>query len=202
MVRLFLRDRSGRVSVSGRYADAVPLPLRCPFPMRRSSILILPFLRVHYIPISLGYSEIYNVVSYFSGPPPSALRAAKLDPASSPFRGSTFRPPFAAVDDTPADEVKVGGGLKGGATQGIGAGNVKAVPPPAAEPKRPLGQVERRAGAGEKEKRDGGNGRGTQQQQVARSAAAEEGDRRLKRIARAGKQWKETMGRKVDMESA
>jgi len=30
--------------------------------------------------------------------------------------------------------------------------------------------------------------------------ASVEADRRLKRIARAGKEWKRTMGRKVDME--
>lgn len=29
-----------------------------------------------------------------------------------------------------------------------------------------------------------------------------DGDRRLRRIARAGKQWKRTMGRRVDMEGA
>ncbi|KAJ6537985.1 glycosyltransferase family 90 protein [Mycena capillaripes] len=75
---------------------------------------------LHYIPISVGYSEIYNIVSYFSGPPPSALRAAKLSTALSPFLGS--------------------------------------------------------------------------------NGAVEEGDRRLRRIARAGKQWKQTIGRKVDME--
>jgi len=31
-------------------------------------------------------------------------------------------------------------------------------------------------------------------------AAAEENDRRLRRIARAGRQWKQTIGRKIDME--
>ncbi|KAJ7910287.1 glycosyltransferase family 90 protein [Mycena leptocephala] len=86
---------------------------------------------VHYIPLSAGYAEMYNIVAYFSGPPPSALRAANLG-VTSAFRGSTYRPPFAPDDDEPADE--------------------------------------------------------------------EEGDRRLRRIARAGKQWKQTIGRKVDME--
>ncbi|KAJ7231415.1 hypothetical protein B0H12DRAFT_1205072 [Mycena haematopus] len=76
---------------------------------------------VHYIPLSPTYAEIYNIVSYFSGPPPSALRAAGL-PLLPP-------PPL----------------------------------PSAARPQ-------------------------------------EEGDRRLRRIARAGKQWKQTIGRTVDME--
>ncbi|KAJ7687687.1 hypothetical protein B0H17DRAFT_1069507 [Mycena rosella] len=35
---------------------------------------------------------------------------------------------------------------------------------------------------------------------MLRSAVQEEGDRRLRRIARAGKQWKRTMGRTIDME--
>ncbi|KAJ7352126.1 hypothetical protein DFH08DRAFT_774988 [Mycena albidolilacea] len=72
---------------------------------------------VHYIPLSATYSEIYNIVAYFSGPPPSALRAAQL-----------------------------------------------------ADPN------------------------------TASATAQEEGDRRLRRIARAGKQWKQTIGRTVDME--
>ncbi|KAJ7103705.1 hypothetical protein C8R43DRAFT_907013 [Mycena crocata] len=70
---------------------------------------------VHYIPLSATYAEIYNIVAYFSGPPPAALRAANLSTAGS-------------------------------------------------------------------------------------TAAQEESDRRLKRIARAGKQWKKTMGRTADME--
>ncbi|KAJ7111625.1 hypothetical protein C8R43DRAFT_903808 [Mycena crocata] len=77
---------------------------------------------VHYIPLSATYSEVYNIVAYFSGPPPAALRAANLSAAAStyaPARGSAPREP---------------------------------------------------------------------------------GDRRLRRIARAGKQWKKTMGRTADME--
>ncbi|KAJ7188971.1 hypothetical protein C8R46DRAFT_879153 [Mycena filopes] len=74
---------------------------------------------VHYIPLSAAYAEIYNVVSYFSGPPPAVLRAANLSTAAAPFHKSPHH---------------------------------------------------------------------------------EEGDRRLRRIARAGKQWKRTMGRTVDME--
>ncbi|KAJ6468222.1 hypothetical protein C8R45DRAFT_837910 [Mycena sanguinolenta] len=74
---------------------------------------------VHYIPLSATYAEIYNIVAYFSGPPPSALRAAGLSKSSA---------------------------------------------------------------------------------RIEAAAAQEEGDRRLRRIARAGKQWKQTIGRTMDME--
>ncbi|KAJ7059525.1 glycosyltransferase family 90 protein [Mycena amicta] len=89
---------------------------------------------VHYIPLSPTYSEVYNMVAYFSGPSSSVLQAAGLPPMHDPKkvrrRGMT--------------------------------------PPAMVDP--------------------------------GRSVAAGEGDRRARRIARAGKQWKATMGRKVDME--
>ncbi|KAJ7780257.1 capsular associated protein [Mycena maculata] len=72
---------------------------------------------VHYIPLSAAYAEIYNIVAYFSGAPPAALRAANLSAHAAPY-----------------------------------------------------------------------------------AAAQAEADRALRRIARAGKQWKRTMGRTVDME--
>lgn len=79
-------------------------------------ILLIGILRVHFIPLSATYKEIYNIHSFFSGPTYSTLRAAN-------------------------------------STQ-LHAGRRKTV----------------------------------------------EGDRRLRRIARAGKQWKQTMGRTIDME--
>lgn len=74
--------------------------------------------RVHFIPLSSSYKEIYNIYSFFSGPPESVL-----DAANSTLAG------------LPAEERR-----------------------------------------------------------------SPEGDKRLRRIARAGKIWKQTMGRKVDME--
>jgi hypothetical protein len=75
--------------------------------------------RVHFIPLSSSYKEIYNIHAYFSGPTQSALEAVNSTQLQAP-----------AV-----------------------------------------------------------HGRGSV-----------EGERRLRRIARAGKQWKKTMGRTVDME--
>lgn len=71
--------------------------------------------RLHFIPLSQSYQEIYNIHAFFSGAPPAALQA---------------------VNSTALDA-----------------------------PRRPV-----------------------------------DGDRRLRRIARAGKQWKRTVGRRVDME--
>lgn len=87
--------------------------------------------RVHFIPLSSTYKEIYNIHAYFSGPTPSVLEAAN----------STLSAQLAEKQDQDYSP-----------DQGIAA-----------------------AGVGE-------------------------GDRRLQRIARAGKKWKKTMGRKIDME--
>lgn len=76
------------------------------------------FYRLHFIPVSSSYKEVYNIHAYFSGPSTSALEAIGSEQANVPL-----------------DE------------------------------RRPL-----------------------------------EGDRRLRRIARAGKEWKQTIGRTVDME--
>ncbi|KAJ7664400.1 glycosyltransferase family 90 protein [Mycena polygramma] len=152
---------------------------------------------LHYIPLSPAYTEIYNVVSYFSGPPPSALRAAGLGAAPSAFRGSKVRPVRREENTSaPADEEKSGAGPQGARQQGIGKAEGTVAPGAGAGAvKRPLGQVERRA-----EGTRGGEQQQQQQPALLRSAAQVEGDRRLRRIARAGKQWKETMGRTVDME--
>lgn len=75
-------------------------------------------IRLHYIPLSNSYQEIYNIHSFFSGATESTLRAAN---------STTLE-----------------------------------LPP---EERRPV-----------------------------------DGDRRLRRIARAGKQWRKTFGRKEDME--
>ena len=74
--------------------------------------------RLHYIPLSQSYAEIYNIHAFFSGATDSALQAANA--------------------------------------------TVLYMPP---EKRKTI-----------------------------------DGDRRLRRIARAGKQWKRTMGRRVDME--
>jgi hypothetical protein len=34
--------------------------------------------RLHYIPLSMTYKEIYNIHSYFSGPSESTLKAANI----------------------------------------------------------------------------------------------------------------------------
>ncbi|KAF9043640.1 hypothetical protein BDZ89DRAFT_1059561 [Hymenopellis radicata] len=73
---------------------------------------------VHFIPLSTTYKEIYNIFSYFSGPPPSVIKAAGLE--NETLSTSDF--------------------------------------------------------------------------------ASQDGDNRLRRIARAGKQWKKHMGRKEDMQ--
>lgn len=76
------------------------------------------FPRLHYIPLSSSYQEIYNIHAFFSGATESTLRAAN---------STTLQAPLAK--------------------------------------RRPV-----------------------------------DGDRRLRRIARAGKQWKRSVGRRVDME--
>ena len=75
-------------------------------------------IRLHYIPLSNSYQEIYNIHAFFSGPTEATLRAANSTTLELPL-----------------------------------------------EERRPL-----------------------------------DGDRRLRRIARAGKQWRRTFGRKEDME--
>ncbi|KAJ7727739.1 hypothetical protein B0H16DRAFT_1665594 [Mycena metata] len=110
---------------------------------------------VHYIPLSAAYMEIYNVVSYFSGPPPAALRAANLS-SDVAFRGSPYNPPSIFSQDGPI-------------RRDVGS-------------KSPLEH------------------KNSSQTAPLLGAAQEEGDRRLRRIARAGKNWKQTIGRTVDME--
>ena len=73
-----------------------------------------PLCRLHYIPLSQSYQELYNIYAFFSGATPSMLEAANVTNAE----------PSKSVD----------------------------------------------------------------------------GEQRLRRIARAGKQWKQTIGRQVDME--
>ena len=82
------------------------------------AMLINVFVRLHYIPLSASYQEIYNIHSFFSGATKSTLKAAN---STTLYASSAKRRPI-------------------------------------------------------------------------------DGDRRLRRIARAGKQWKRTLGRRVDME--
>lgn len=82
-------------------------------------IVVIVVCRVHFVPLSASYREIYNIHAYFSGPTRAALEAANSTQLLVPA-------------------------------------------------------VQRRGSV--------------------------EGDRRLRRIARAGKQWKKTIGRTIDME--
>ncbi|KAF7313183.1 CAP10 domain-containing protein [Mycena kentingensis (nom. inval.)] len=138
---------------------------------------------VHYIPLSASYSEVYNVVSYFSGPSPSVLQAAGLPVPRTGYYGAPPAEDGWENEDRDADEAvaDVDGDL---AEQSKDA---RLALPRRASVLHPL------------EKRQHSPG------QVAlgergRSTASGDGDRRLRRIARAGKQWKATMGRKIDME--
>ena len=79
---------------------------------------VLLLIRLHYIPLSASYQEIYNIHAFFSGATQSTLKASN---------STTLQ--------LPSEQRK-----------------------------------------------------------------AIDGDRRLRRIARAGKQWKRTLGRRVDME--
>ncbi|KAJ7182266.1 hypothetical protein C8R43DRAFT_940420 [Mycena crocata] len=64
---------------------------------------------VHYIPLSTSYSEIYNIVSYFSGPPPSVLSSLSyfshsLSSSSrsvSAGAGASPPPSFKPASDSP-----------------------------------------------------------------------------------------------------
>jgi hypothetical protein len=107
---------------------------------------------VHFIPLSTGYKEIYNILAYFSGPTLSTLIAAN---SSLSLTTSTQSSPS------------------------LGAGNT-------------LSNFARVALENQEVLQLTSEGR-----ELLRNVEAE---RRLKRIARAGKEWKRTMGRKVDME--
>ncbi len=85
---------------------------------RQPALLTSVVNRVHYIPLSTTYKEIYNIHAYFSGPSPATVEAAES-----------------------------------------------------------LGVIQPRD-----------------------EHMSQEADRQLRRIARAGKQWKKTMGRAIDMD--
>jgi Glycosyl transferase family 90 len=97
--------------------------------LRRALVIIpsLLFSRLHYIPVSQSYAELYNIHAYFSGPSPSTIDATR-----SVLRNFTA-----------------------------------PMPPP--DP-------------------------------TSSTTWPHEGDRRLRQIARAGRQWKKTMTRREDME--
>ncbi|KAK7055722.1 CAP10 domain-containing protein [Favolaschia claudopus] len=141
---------------------------------------------VHYIPLSATYSEIYNIVSYFSGPSPAALRAAGLPAAprgaasASGYRGAGVKLAAGMLPDEEDDEFDEDDELLGESGAGLGDGDGEDL-------EAAIGSSDPRLGP-------------PQQQMFVRSAEQEEGDRRLRRIARAGKQWKQTMGRTIDME--
>jgi hypothetical protein len=97
--------------------------------------------RVHFIPLSSSYKELYNIHAYFSGPTPSTIRANFSSSSHPPSPNETSSSPVGISDEEIA--------------------------------------------AKQQEWRDWG-----------------QGDRRLRRIARAGKNWKKTVGRREDMEGA
>ncbi|KAJ7097534.1 hypothetical protein C8R44DRAFT_366408 [Mycena epipterygia] len=130
---------------------------------------------VHYIPLSAAYAEIYNVVAYFSGPSPAVLRSANLSVAAPAYAPASGSPYSAAHKHGVASSVSGDGAQT---EEGNWTGE--------------RGGVQRRGAEGE--------WTADEAQVSVRSFAQEDGDRRLRRIARAGKQWKQTMGRTVDME--
>lgn len=115
---------------------------------------VVDHFRVHFIPLSASYKEIYNILAYFSGPTPSTLLSANSTINSSPDAASSSIPL-------------------------LSGGNVLSSYALAALENQEVLRLTKEG------------------REMLRSVDAE---RRLKRIARAGKEWKRTMGRKVDME--
>lgn len=127
--------------------------------------------RVHFIPLSASYNEIYNIVAYFSGPTPSTLLAASFDDLSASHFASSSSNTTSPSDSTPSSGDHAGGKPK----------NISKLSDYALEALQNQEVLKLTK-----------HGR-----EALRSVDAE---RRLRRIARAGKEWKRTMGRKVDME--
>ncbi|THU81857.1 hypothetical protein K435DRAFT_784854 [Dendrothele bispora CBS 962.96] len=108
---------------------------------------------VHFIPLSTSYQEIYNIYSFFSGPPKVALdvlSSSSSSSSSSPSEGNEHSGERGNEDFRDGDE----------------------------------------------NERDRAVSRKMEIQKVYNA----DGDARLRRIARAGRQWKKTQGRQVDME--
>ncbi len=160
----YLVDLDG-MSYSGRFlaflaSDSVPIkatvyeewfsdwiqPWYVPSFLNRHRFLSDCLVRVHFIPLSVTYKEIYNILAYFSGPTPSVLISANGTLSSSKLSAADSSLSSYAIEAL--QDQKVLQSTKEG-------------------------------------------------RERLRSVDAE---RRLKRIARAGKEWKRTMGRKVDME--
>jgi hypothetical protein len=136
-------------------------------------ILFYCFSRVHFIPLSASYNEIYNIIAYFSGPTPSTLISASLDDLSTlNSASSNSSSPLTSSDSSPSSSTT---------NTESKQRNVSKLSDYALEALQNQEVLMLTK-----------HGR-----EVLRSVDAE---RRLRRIARAGKEWKRTMGRKVDME--
>nr|GAT49505.1 predicted protein [Mycena chlorophos] len=129
---------------------------------------------VHYIPLSPSYAEIYNIVTYFSGPSPAVLSAAGLSGNTTAGYFGAPRDDAYDDDDDEWDE-----------EEDWDVDHDDPMHDHAYEEAQALERQRLRA---------------EMRTAVNQSRASGEGDVRLRRIARAGKQWKSTMGRKVDME--
>ncbi|KAJ7182262.1 glycosyltransferase family 90 protein [Mycena crocata] len=151
---------------------------------------------VHYIPLSTAYSEIYNIVSYFSGPPPSVLRAANL--SVSEFKAASGSPHSAAE----TEKRRALGNSRGKGSSGSAERDAPQKKNNDANNKN----TQRNNANAQMNNKNHEAGNTTEAQNIPppppppRSPAQDEADARLRRIARAGKQWKQTVGRKVDME--
>ncbi|KXN89203.1 Beta-1,2-xylosyltransferase 1 [Leucoagaricus sp. SymC.cos] len=114
---------------------------------------------VHYIPLSEGYKEIYNILAYFSGPTPSTLLVANSS------------------------------------SQNILSQNIPSSPKSSPSPSSSQKLSDYALAALQNQEVLNWSKEG---RELLRNVDAE---RRLKRIARGGKEWKRSIGRKVDMEA-
>lgn len=126
--------------------------------------------RVHFIPLSATYKEIYNILAYFSGPTPSTLLSAVNSTSSSLSSASPSSPSPPSPPSPPSSH---------SSSSSRDRGNVLSEYALAALENQEVLQYTKEG------------------RELLRNVEAE---RRLKRIARAGKEWKRTLGRKVDME--
>ncbi|KAJ3571640.1 hypothetical protein NP233_g3610 [Leucocoprinus birnbaumii] len=127
---------------------------------------------VHFVPLSTTYKEIYNILAYFSGPTTSTLLAANASLPSSSF------PSPSPSHSSPSTDIPSADSTNSTTTTSTDTPKRKSI----------LSEYALEA----LQKQDTKEGR-----ELMRNVDAE---RRLKRIARAGKEWKRSMGRKVDME--
>ncbi|KAJ4483918.1 hypothetical protein J3R30DRAFT_3838721 [Lentinula aciculospora] len=143
---------------------------------------------LHYIPLSAGYEEIYNIFAYFSGIPGEVVEQVYNDSDTYDYEGDNDSDDYGDGNEQVynEDEDDDGGndvGLRRGGGGGGGPSNstsesksYTSTPTSTSYPRR------------------------TRRRNTMISGAPD-GDARLHRIALAGKQWKKTIGRTVDMEA-